>query len=248
MVPVVPANVLPACSNRRWLAPSSRVGATHVMEGGVAECPLPSVSPSASAVEKDSQVHDGVLFAAAQGGDFAAFETVVQRYHDRIYRVVVGMVKNPLDAEEVVQETFLSVFRQLHRFQHESSPKTWILRIAVNAALMRLRSGRRKPLLALEDHRSGGGEAAAEPFWAPNPWASLPDALVLNAELRAYINKALDKLPEKYRLVLLLRDVEEHSNDEVAHALGLTLPTVKARLHRARLFVRQELEDYFRRH
>ncbi len=246
MVPVVPAEFLSSCSNRRWATTASRVGGTHVAEGGVAECPRPAAAPSP--VEQDAEPADNALFAAAQGGDFGAFETVVQRYHDRIYRVAMGMVKNPLDAEEVVQETFLSVFRQLHRFQHESSPKTWILRIAVNAALMRLRSGRRKPLLALEDHRAGGSEAAAEPFWAPNPWASLPDALVLNAELRAYINKALDKLPEKYRLVLLLRDVEEHSNDEVAHALGLTLPTVKSRLHRGRLIVRQELEDYFRRH
>src|SRR4051812_6853917 len=94
---------------------------------------------------------DATLFSSAQAGDFAAFETVVGRYHERVYRLALGMMHNSHDAEEVVQDTFLNVFRALGSFKNESSPGTWIYRVAVNAALMRLRQKRRKPLLSIED-------------------------------------------------------------------------------------------------
>lgn len=191
-------------------------------------------------------VSDIALFAAARDGDYGAFEEIAERYHGKVYRLVIGMTKNHVDAEEVVQETFLNVFRNLASFKGESAPGSWIYRIAVNAALMRLRSQRRKPLLSLEDRAIGAGVDVDVPFWSPSSnWARQPDDRLLSKELGAHIEAAMDKLPEKYRLVLLLRDVEGHSNEDVAHALGLTLPTVKSRLHRARLFVRHELELYF---
>ena len=208
----------------------------------------PAVLPQSPLATKTATATDVALLSAAQVGDFTAFEAIVQRYHNRVYRLVIGMVKNPLDAEEVVQETFLSAFRGLGSFKYESSPKTWISRIAVNAALMRLRALRRKPLLSLEDHHAGCEPRDDVPFWAPSSWNRLPEAAALSAELRTTIGQAVDKLPEKYRLVLLLRDVEGNNTEEVATTLGLTCPTVKSRLHRARLFVRQELETYFRRH
>ena len=202
-----------------------------------------------AAVQAPSQQADDVqLMEHAAQGNYAAFEELARRYHERVYRLAFGMTKSSSDAEEVVQETFLNVFRHLGSFKRESAPGSWIYRIAVNAALMRLRTRRRKPLLSLDDPGTPNGNAGAhEPFWSASGWARQPDDALISSELGAQVEEAMDKLPEKYRLVLLLRDVEGHSNEDVAHSLGLTVPTVKSRLHRARLFMRQELELYFQR-
>ena len=188
---------------------------------------------------------DEALFDAAQAGVYGAFEQIAQRYHRRIYRILVHMLKNTTDAEEVVQETFLTVFRKLHTFAQRSAPRTWLLRIAVNAGLMRLRAQRRKSWLSLEDQRATSAARRQARVWAENPWAQLPDDAMLSQELRAKLTQACAHLSEKYRLVLLLSDAQGHTNDEVAQMLRLTLPTVKARLHRARLLVRAHLNDYF---
>jgi RNA polymerase sigma-70 factor (ECF subfamily) len=202
-------------------------------------------TPPASAPSPASS--DAALFAAAQAGDFASFEAVVGRYHERVYRLALGMMHNGSDAEEVVQDTFLNVFRALGGFKNESSPGTWIYRVAVNAALMRLRQKRRKPLLSIEDQEANVGLPGVSPLWAVGEWARQPEERLLSKELAERIEQAIERLPEKYKLVLLLRDVEGQSNEEVAHTLGLTVPTVKSRLHRSRLFVRQALETYFKR-
>ncbi|HET6343918.1 MAG TPA: sigma-70 family RNA polymerase sigma factor [Myxococcota bacterium] len=204
--------------------------------GAVTSAPPPSPTRS-----------DAALFAAAQTGDFGAFEAVVGKYHERVYRLALGMMHNGTDAEEVVQETFLNVFRALGSFKNESSPGTWIYRVAVNVALMRLRQKKRKPLLSIEDQEANVSLPGASPLWAVGEWARQPEERLLSKELAERIEGAIDRLPEKYKLVLLLRDVEGQSNEEVAHTLGLTVPTVKSRLHRSRLFVRQALETYFKR-
>lgn len=187
---------------------------------------------------------DHSLFAAAQGGDFNAFEQVVERYHERVYRLAMGMIHSPSDAEEVVQETFLSMFRNLHTLKNETAPSSWIYRIAVNAALMRLRQRRRKPLLSIEDQPPPTVDVS---LWPSSTWAQQPDAQLLSKEVQGRIEEAISRLPDKYRLVLLLRDVEGRNNEEVADALGLTVPTVKSRLHRARLLVREVLQTYFQK-
>lgn len=188
---------------------------------------------------------DSVLFEAALRGDYAAFEAVVHRHHPRIYRVVLGMTQSATDAEEVVQETFLRVFRGLAGFRHESAPSTWIYQIAVNAALMRLRQRRRKPLLSMGDHPHLEDEEY-EPLLGPQgQWARSPDKKLLDQELAISIETAIGALPDKYRLVMQLRDVEGQSAEEAAKTLGLTVPTIKARLHRARLSVRRALHPYF---
>jgi RNA polymerase sigma-70 factor (ECF subfamily) len=192
-----------------------------------------------------AQLDEPALFRAAQSGNFAACEQIVLARRDSIYRLVDGLLGNPADTEEVVQEVFLSLFRNLHQFAFESSPRTWVTRIAIHAALMRLRSQRRKPLLALDDYRSGSASPDEAALWQPSPWHDLPDRAVLSRELTAAIHRAMHRLPEKYRLVLQLRDVEDLTAEEVAQTLGLTVPTVKSRLHRARLAVRHALEGYF---
>jgi RNA polymerase sigma-70 factor, ECF subfamily len=193
----------------------------------------------------DDSRGDLELIEAARGGDYDAFEALVRRYQNRIYRLARSMTKSDAEAEEVVQDAFLSLFRGLATFRGEASPSSWIYRVAANAALMRLRTRRRKPLLALEDQPPLVNESAKDSIWAKGNWSRTPDDSLLKNELREHLEAAVEKLPEKYRLVLLLRDVEGLDNPETAHALGLTVPTVKARLHRARLFVREQLEKYF---
>ena len=200
---------------------------------------------------------DAELVTAAASGSYDAFEQLVGRYHHRIYRLAMVMTQSGLDAEEIVQETFLSVFRHLKDFRHRSAVSTWIWRIATNAALMRLRSRRRKPLVSLDERGlsydllvSDAGRLAEVSLaglaqGSQKSWAKAGDEHMLTQELRQHLTAAIAELPEKYRMILLLRDVEGYTNDDVAEALGLTVPTVKARLHRARLFVRQHLESYF---
>jgi RNA polymerase sigma-70 factor (ECF subfamily) len=192
------------------------------------------------------QVTDRDLVRAAQGGDYEAFEEIVRRYHDRVFRLAYGMTKSDSEAEEVVQDTFLNVFKNLRSFRADSAPGSWIYRVAANSALMRLRTKRRKPLLSVEDlpaAENGGTEGG---LWPVGAWARQPEDKLLSQELQTRLETAIAHLPEKYRLVLLLRDVEGLNNEEVADTLGLTVPTVKARLHRSRMFVRDEIDRYFK--
>jgi RNA polymerase sigma-70 factor (ECF subfamily) len=187
-----------------------------------------------------------LITQAQSGGEagFAAFEALVARYRERLYRLAFGMTKDANEAEEVVQDAFLSIYKNLDAFRGESTPSTWLYRVATNAALMRLRTKRRKPLPSLED--LDPIEAPQTSIWPGGRWSLPPEELALKDELRQHLEQAIQELPEKYGIVLLLRDVEGLSTSEVAETVGLTVPTVKARLHRARLFVRQKLERYFR--
>ncbi len=195
-----------------------------------------------------SEKSDHQLFREAQQGDYSAFETIVKRFHDRIHRLAYGMTKNETDAEEVVQDTFLNLFRSLPTFRADSSPSTWVYRIAANSALMRLRTKRRKPLLSIEDVPTQSRDRTlGESIQTPGSWARDPIDTLLTQELGDHVYKAIEDLPQKYRMVLLLRDVEGLSNEEVAETLGLTVPTVKSRLHRSRLHVRDKVDEYFKK-
>ncbi len=200
-----------------------------------------------SSVVRSDEPTDLALVHSAQRGDYACFEELVRRYRDRVYRLARGMTTSDAEAEEVVQDTFLNLFRHLESFRGEAAVSSWIFRVAANAALMRLRRLRRKPLLSLEDTRPDFSEDGTHYIDPPGDWARQPEQTLLSRELGAQIEAAIAELPEKYRLVLLLRDVEGLSNEEVADTLGITLPTVKSRLHRSRLFVRDALDDYFRK-
>ncbi len=188
---------------------------------------------------------DRELLVAAKEGDYSSFEALVRRYHARIYRLALGMTKDRHEAEEVVQDTFLRIHRGLRSFRQDSSPGSWIFRIAANSALMSLRAKRRKPQLSLEELPCEESSARRAPLWPSGDWMRQPEEKLLEKEVTSRMEAAIAELPQKYRLVLLLRDVEGLSNDEVAQTLGLTLPTVKARLHRSRMFVRDALNRYF---
>ncbi len=188
---------------------------------------------------------DSVLLDAARQGDYDAFEELVRRYRDRIFRLAHGMTKTTAEAQEVVQDTFLSLFRGLHSYRGQSTVASWIYRIAANSALMRLRRGRRHALVSIEDRPSAWYDDGKRWIVPPGEWSRTPDEKLLTRELGSRLDAAIGRLPEQYRVVLLLRDVEGLDITNVAETLGLTVPTVKSRLHRARLFVRAELESYF---
>lgn len=207
------------------------------------------MSPSLSSPPSDQtpsreSPEDEELVRRAQAHDQAAFEALVRRHHEHVYRLALTMTKNPRDAEEIEQETFLNVFRKLGSFRGDSKFSSWLYRVTANFALMRLRKQRRQPSVLLDDllpHFYESGEFER----AQSDWSHQADKLLENKELGAQIHGALEKLPEKYRIILVMRDVEGLSNDEIAHTLGMSIPAVKSILHRSRLFVREQLNQYF---
>ena len=190
-------------------------------------------------------VTDEELVARARAKDFGAFEELVGRYEDKIYRLAFRFVRNETDAKEIVQDTFLSVWRKLDTFKGDAQFGSWLYRVAANAALMRLRAQRRHPEVSTEelpiDYLDNYGHL---PNTGEN-WAKRPDDELQSDELRRRIQAAVDDLPEIYRTVFLVRDVEGLSTEETAEVLQISVPTVKTRLHRARLALRDAISHYF---
>jgi RNA polymerase sigma-70 factor (ECF subfamily) len=156
------------------------------------------------------------------------------------------ILRNDEDARDAVQEAFASAFKEIHRFQGQSRLGTWLHSIVVNAALGRLRSLQRHAEKSIEDllPHFGEGEHQLDP---PTPWKVLPDTVLQQEESRALVRECIDQLPESYRTVLLLRDIEELATEETAQVLGTTQGVVKTRLHRARQALRTLLDPHFRR-
>ncbi|HOW19692.1 MAG TPA: sigma-70 family RNA polymerase sigma factor [Phycisphaerae bacterium] len=176
----------------------------------------------------------------ARQGDYEAFERLVARHERSIYTLAMRIVRNPEDAEDVVQQTFLSVLEHLDGFAGQSQFRTWLVRIATNHALKTLRKRRGLPIAAT----GAGGEDDDTRLPHPEfiaPWRDDPVELAGRRETQELLDAALDQLDEKYRLVFLLRDVEGLSTEETARELGITVANVKVRLLRARLMLREKL-------
>ncbi|MGB9626030.1 MAG: RNA polymerase sigma factor [Phycisphaerae bacterium] len=176
----------------------------------------------------------------ARQGDYEAFERLVARHERSIYTLAMRIVRNPEDAEDVVQQTFLSVLEHLNGFAGQSQFRTWLVRIATNHALKTLRKRRGLPIAAT------GAAGEDDDTWLPHPefiapWRDDPGELAGRRETQQLLDAALDQLDEKYRLVFLLRDVEGLSTEETARELGITVANVKVRLLRARLMLREKL-------
>jgi RNA polymerase sigma-70 factor, ECF subfamily len=182
------------------------------------------------------------LIAAAQAGRQDAFAEIVERHSGTIYNLGLRLMSNPQEAEEVLQETFISAFQALDRFEGRSQLGTWLYRIAYNAALMRLRR-RQLPTESLDEPAvTEDGDVLPRQFV---DWSALPDEQLLGKERQDVLNTALAALPDTLRSVFVLRDIEGLSTAETAEALGLTEANVKVRLHRARLALREKLSGYF---
>lgn len=186
---------------------------------------------------------DLLLVRASIAGDMAAFEEIVRRYDRKLLRMAQRITRNLEDAEEVVQEAFLKAYRKLDQFEGKSRFSTWLIRIAMNQCLMRLRDRRRLalevPLEYEDDDRETLPLDVAD--WAPNP-----EQLYDRSELQQILSCALDSLSPALRIVFVLRDMEEFSIAETATILQLGQSAVKSRLLRARLELRERLSKYFR--
>jgi RNA polymerase sigma-70 factor, ECF subfamily len=182
------------------------------------------------------------LLDRLRAGDEAAFAWLVHRYSGKVYTIGLSMLRNEQDARDVLQETFLNVHRRIDTFRGEASLGSWIGRIATNNALMKLRTRRRKPETSLDVKVPGGGGETREREIVD--FSPLADKVSENKELGRRIRAAVDALPDNYRTVLVLADYREMPMRDIAEALGLTVPNVKTRLHRARLAVRQSLSTY----
>ena len=184
------------------------------------------------------------LVERLRGGDTAALEGLMERFAPRVYRLAYGITRNAADAEEVVQDVFLSLFRKIDTFEGRAALGTWIYRIAANTALIKRRGKRAELEVHLEDwlptfredgHREGDRSLLLA------DWSQSPEDEFLSKETRAIVQRMIDSLPDRYKAVLLLRDMEGLSNEETAEVLGETVPTVKSRLHRARMALREQV-------
>lgn len=176
----------------------------------------------------------------ARDGNYEAFEKLVARHEGSIYTLAMRIIRRPEDAEDVVQQTFLSVLEHLERFAGQSQFRTWLIRIATNHALKILRKRRGLPIAPMEstseDHRA--------PLPHPEfiaPWRQEPGQIAQNRETQRFIAEALEQLDEKYRLVFILRDMEGLSVEETAETMSISPTNVKVRLLRARLMLRERL-------
>jgi RNA polymerase sigma-70 factor (ECF subfamily) len=200
-----------------------------------------SLYPGAAAPAAPPEDPDAGLVARVRAGEVETFEELVRRHHRRIYHMLVGMLGDPDESRDAVQETFLKAFEHLGEFQGRSRFATWLARIAHNMGIERLR--RREILESLDD---GPGEG--EERFAPRlvqAWQEDPEQLYVGAEIRALVEREVMKLPTKYRVVIILRDIEQLSSEEAAAALGLSIPGLKARLLRGRLMLREALSPHF---
>src|SRR5512146_1600521 len=184
------------------------------------------------------------LVRAAKGGDMGAFEQLVKRYARNVCRIAQHITQNREDAEDVVQEAFLKAYGNLGQFQGQSKFYTWLVRIAVNEALMKLRRRRPERTVSLDQDVETGEDTIPREVadWSPNP-----EQQYSQAELRDILTRTIQGLPSSFRTVFVLRDVEGLSTEETADALDLSIPAVKSRLLRARLQLRERLNKYFKK-
>lgn len=183
-----------------------------------------------------------ISLEALRLGDQAEFARLVDAYSGPVYRLGLRMLGNEQDAEDVLQNTFLSALTHISGFEGRSSLSTWLYRIAANEALMAIR--RRKPEVNLDDFGPGDSENDLTPLQFVD-WSGLPESELLSEEGRKLLDQAIQSLPEALRIVFVLRDIEGVSIRETAEALGLTETNVKTRLLRARLNLREKLSSYY---
>jgi RNA polymerase sigma-70 factor (ECF subfamily) len=177
----------------------------------------------------------------------STFEAMVRSFGPRLLSVARRFLRDEEDARDAVQEGFLSAYRSIGTFQGGSQISTWLHRIVVNACLMRLRSRQRKPEESIEELLPRFAEDGHQVAHPTPEWEGSAEELLARRETREMVRKAIDRLPDSYRAVLLLRDIEELSTEEAARLVGITENAVKIRRHRARQALRTLLEPQFRR-
>ena len=187
---------------------------------------------------------ESALVARAKSGDMDAFSELVTHYERRVFRMAKQITQNDDDAEDVLQETFLKAYTHLDNFQGNSKFYTWLVRIAVNEALMKLRKRRSDRTVPLDEPINTGEDEMVREIAV---WDENPEESYSREELGAVLNEAIQSLKSAYRTVFILRDIEELSIEETAEALNLSISAVKSRLLRARLQLREKLTRQFKK-
>jgi RNA polymerase sigma-70 factor (ECF subfamily) len=190
----------------------------------------------------DNGTSDRELVARIQAGDKAACAQCIDKHSPGVYRLALRLMQHEADAEDVVQETFLNAFKAIGDFQGRSELSTWLYRIAYNTAMMRLRKHQPETVSVEETENADDGSLVPTQLF---DWCCLPESDFETNETRAHLEQAIRELPEKLRAVFALRELEGLSTDETANALDISIETVKTRLHRARLWLRERLSTHF---
>ena len=196
--------------------------------------------PSEAIRASETAIADDMTLAARIASrDQLAFESLMRRHNGRLFRVARAIVKDDSEAEDVLQDAYLDVYRNISRFRGESQLSTWLVRIVANQALMRLRRQRRdRVVLSMDDHPKGS-EVRVREF--ADSTSESPTAAALRAEARRLIERRIDELPVSFRATFVLRELEELSVEEVSECLGIPAATVRTRLFRARALLREAL-------
>ena len=184
------------------------------------------------------------LVARARTGDTEAFSELVRHYERRVYRLAKNITRHDEDAEDVLQEAFLKAYEHLDRFQGNSAFYTWLVRIAVNEALMKLRKRKTDRTVPLDEPIDLGEDVMQREIAV---WEDNPEQRYSREEMQKILDDAVDTLKPDFRTVFVLRDIEELSTEETAETLGISIPAVKSRLLRARLALREKLTKQFKR-
>lgn len=184
---------------------------------------------------------DSELVESFRGGDHAAFSELISRYSEKAHNLAMRITRNQEDAEEVLQDVFVTVFKKISSFKGESAFSSWLYRITVNTAFMKLRKRRQSATVSLEEITPSVKES-----WVANRSDSADvNYLCSQHQLRSELDEAVQKLPEEYRIIFVLRDVDGLSNQEVSEILDISVPAVKSRLHRSRLMLRKRLARFY---
>lgn len=185
---------------------------------------------------------DAVLIEQFRNGSLDAFEELVGRYETKVFNLAMRFTRNQEDAEEVLQDVFTTLYKKLASFEGKSAFSSWLYRIIVNAAFMKLRKRKQNNTVSIEDLAPAVKQYCME----REPTVDRrSDTLTMNRELRERVQSAIDRLPEQYRAVFVLRDVDGLTNQEVGEILDISIPAVKSRLHRSRLMLRRKLARYY---
>jgi RNA polymerase sigma-70 factor (ECF subfamily) len=189
---------------------------------------------------------DRQLIARLQAGDERAVKELAERYSHRIYQMALRHMKNPEDAEEVTQDVLMKVYRKADRFRGDAALSSWIYRITFNTAMSRLRTHKAQRAAEQERDRAAraaGADRETTPKQAAD-WSRMPDEELLRAQLREAVAAALAEIPEIYRVPVMLRDIEGLTTEEASHRLHVKDQTLKSRLHRGRLMLRERLRSF----
>ncbi len=191
---------------------------------------------------RDSKISDVGLVDLFKGGEISAFEEIISRYEAKVMNLALRFTRNQEDAEEVMQDVFTTVYRKIDGFRGQSAFSSWLYRIVVNAAFMKLRKKKQSQTVSMEDLAPAVKQYCMERESVTNTHSY---NITVTRELQEVLQRAIDKLPDQYRAVFVLRDVDGLSNQETGEILDLSIPAVKSRLHRSRIMLRKRLHRYY---